>query len=193
MVIATVADDVADAREQQLQMFVDLGGGADGCSARAAHGLAGDGNRRGDALDAFCLGLVELLQKLTGVGRKTLDVAALTLGVQRVECQARLAAAADAAEGDQPMVRQIQVDILQIVDRHTAEANRLRGCRAVPIWGRRHGCTLWRDSQAAGKLLILQDTAPGVPADTTARGDQWQETACGCYDGWIGGACMVVR
>ena len=93
------AGDLAHVGEEQLDVFVDL---------RALPTVARlerstffrVTHRRRDALDALGLGLVELLEELPRVGREALDVPPLALGVERVEGQARLAAAADAAEGD---------------------------------------------------------------------------------------------
>ena len=53
--------------------------------------------------------------ELAGVGRERLDVAALTLGVERVESQRRLAAARDAGDDHQLEARQRQVNVLEVV------------------------------------------------------------------------------
>ena len=104
-------------------MLVDLGCAADSGSTRLADVLPRDRDRRGDALDALGFGLVKLLQELAGVGRKALDVPSLPLSVQRVQRETRLATAADAAEGDQLSVRQIQVDAAEIVYGNAPETN----------------------------------------------------------------------
>ena len=75
----------AGAGEQQAQVIVDLGDGADG-RARVVRGrLLLDGNRRRQALDQVDVGLLHQLQKLPGVGRQRFDVAPLTLCIQGVE------------------------------------------------------------------------------------------------------------
>jgi len=63
----SVANDLADAGKQQLQVFVDLSRAADGGPIRSADIFSRDGNRRGNSFDAGCVGFVELLQKLSGV------------------------------------------------------------------------------------------------------------------------------
>ena len=102
--------------------------------------LLGHGDGRRNAVDPLGLGLFQPLEELPRVGRKALDVAALSLGVERVEGQAALAAAAEAAEHDQLPMRDVQVDRLQVVDpnapqRDVAEAAPLSfwemGVRAV--------------------------------------------------------------
>jgi hypothetical protein len=77
----------ADPREQQAQVIVDLGDGADGRSRVARRRLLLDRDGGGEALDRLDLGLLHHLQELPGVGGQGLDVAALPLGVDGVEGQ----------------------------------------------------------------------------------------------------------
>ena len=86
---ADVAVRHADAREEQSQVVVDLGDGAHGRAGIARGGLLVDGDRRRQAFDELDVGLVHLPEELTSVGREALDVAALALGVDRVEGQRR--------------------------------------------------------------------------------------------------------
>ena len=81
----------ADAGEQQAEVVVDLGDGADGRAGVAGRGLLVDRDGRRQALDEVDVGLVHLPEELAGVGRQRLDVAALALGVDRVERQRGLA------------------------------------------------------------------------------------------------------
>ena len=75
------------AREQQLQMVVELGHGADR-GTRAFDGIVLiDGDRRGNALDTVDSRPIHAVQELARVGREGLEVAALSLGVQGVEHQ----------------------------------------------------------------------------------------------------------
>ena len=88
---AVVAERMADAREQQAQVIIDLGDGGDG-RARIARGrLLLDRNRRRESLDRIDVRLLHLLQELARVGRERLDVAPLAFGVNRVEGERRLA------------------------------------------------------------------------------------------------------
>ena len=89
-----------DARVEQAQVVVDLGDRADR-RARVADGrLLVDRDRRRQALDEVDVGLVHLAEELPGVGRQRLDVAALALGEDRVEREARLARAGQPGEHD---------------------------------------------------------------------------------------------
>ena len=77
------------AGEQQFQMIINLRHRAHG-RARRAYGIGlVDRNSRRDALDAVDLGLVHAVQKLARIGREGFDVAALPLGVERVEDERR--------------------------------------------------------------------------------------------------------
>ena len=83
--------------------------------------LSRDGDRRGQAVDPLGGRLIEPLQKLPRVERKALDIPPLPLGIERVERQARFAASADAAEHDQLVLRNVEIDMLQIVDGNAAQ------------------------------------------------------------------------
>ena len=61
------------------------------------------------------------LEELPGVGGKALDVAALPFGIERIECQAALAAAAEAAEHDQLAMGNVQVDGPQVMNSHAPQ------------------------------------------------------------------------
>ena len=105
----------ADAGEEQAQVVVDLGDGADRRPRVAGRRLLVDGDGRGQALDEVDVGLVHLAEELAGVGAQRLDVAPLALGVDRVEGQAGLARAGQAGEHDEPLAGQLDVDVLEVV------------------------------------------------------------------------------
>ena len=75
----------ADAREQQAQVVVDLGHRADGRARVLARRLLLDRDRRRQAVDVIDVRLLHHLEELARVGRQALDVAALALGIDRVE------------------------------------------------------------------------------------------------------------
>ena len=112
---AVVAVRVADPGPQQPQVVVDLGDGADRGARVARGGLLVDRDGRRQALDRVHVGLVHLAQELARVGRQRLDVAALALGVDRVEGKAGLAGARQPGDHDQGVARQPEVEILQVV------------------------------------------------------------------------------
>ena len=82
----------ADPREQQPQVVVDLGDGPDRRARVARGALLVDRDRRRQAVDLVDVRLLHLPEELAGVGAQALDVAALALGVDRVEGEAALAA-----------------------------------------------------------------------------------------------------
>ena len=98
---AVVAVRVSDPREQHPQVVVDLGDRADRRARVARGGLLVDRDRRREALDEVDVGLLHLPQELPRVGGQRLDVAALALGVDRVEGERGLARAGQAREDDQ--------------------------------------------------------------------------------------------
>jgi hypothetical protein len=60
-------------------------------------------------------GLVHLAEELPGVRRERLDVAALALGEDGVERQARLARTGEPGEDDQGVPGQVETDVTQVV------------------------------------------------------------------------------
>ena len=112
---AVVAVRMAHPRPQQSQVVVDLRDRADRRARVPRGGLLVDRDGRREALDRVDVGLVHLAQELAGVGGQRLDVAALALGVDRVERQARLAGPRQARDHDQRIARQPQVEILEVV------------------------------------------------------------------------------
>ena len=83
-----VAGEPAHARPEHAQVVVDLGDGAHRGARVAAGRLLLDGDGGGQAADGVVERLVHLPEELPGVGGQALDVAALALGVERVEGQA---------------------------------------------------------------------------------------------------------
>jgi hypothetical protein len=131
---------VADARVEQAQVVVDLGNRAHGRARVVAGRLLLDRNGRGQPLDQVDVGLFHDLQELPGVGRQRLDVAALAFGVERVEGERGLAGAGEARDDDQPVARQVEADVLQIVSAGPAHADvvevrdaGLAGIAALPV------------------------------------------------------------
>jgi hypothetical protein len=117
------AKDLADAGEEEAQVVVDLGGGADGGARVAAAGALLDGDRGGEALDEVGVGLGELGEELARGGAEALDVAALALGEDGVEGEAALARAGGAGDDDELAAREVEVDALQVVGAGAADAD----------------------------------------------------------------------
>ena len=112
---AAPAEQRGGAREQQLQVIVELGHRADG-RARGAHRVRlvdGDGGR--NSRDRLDLRLVHAVEELPGVGREGLDITPLAFRVQGVEHQRRLARARHAGDDDQLVERQVEIEALQVV------------------------------------------------------------------------------
>ena len=104
---AIAAVEHRGAREQELQVVVELGHRADGRARRADGVRLVDRDRGRDALDPVDLRLVHAVEELARVRRERLDVAALALGVDRVERERRLARAAHARHDDELVERQV--------------------------------------------------------------------------------------
>ena len=115
MRVAVGAVRDADPREQQAQVVVDLGDGPDGRSRVARGALLVDRDGRRQAVDLVDVGLLHLTQELARVGAQALDIPPLALGVDGVERQAGLAAAGQPGDDDEPVARERDVDVLEVV------------------------------------------------------------------------------
>ena len=82
-----------------------------------------DGNGRREPVDMIERRLLHLPDELPRVGAQALDVAALPLGIDRIEGERRLARARQAGDHHQRVARHIHVDILQIVLARAAHAD----------------------------------------------------------------------
>jgi hypothetical protein len=63
----------------------------------------------------------------TSVGGERLDVPALAFGVDGVEGERRLAGSRETGDDDQPIARQVDVDVLQVVDAGAADGDPVVG------------------------------------------------------------------
>ena len=145
------------AGEQQPQVVVDLGDGADRRPRVAVGRLLVDRHRRRQALDEVDVGLVHLAEELPRVGRQRLDVAALALGEDRVERQRGLARPGQPGEDDQRVTREL-------------DRRRRGGCaRGHPAtmswscWGRRAGTAEVTRPIVGGRTDSARPSRPRAP------------------------------
>ncbi len=71
---------------------------------------------RRQSLYPVAFGLVETAEKLTCICRQALYISPLPLGIERVECQRRLAGAGQTGDDDETVAGQFNIDIFQVVD-----------------------------------------------------------------------------
>ena len=128
---AAAAEQLRRAREQELQVVVQLRHGADR-RARSAHrvGLVDRDGRR-YAVYGVDLRLVHAVEELSRVWRKSFDVAALAFRVERVEHQRRFARARHAGDDDQLVQRECQREVFEIVLARTRNGDRVFTDRQV--------------------------------------------------------------
>ena len=89
----------------------------------------------------FDVRLVHLLEELARVGRERLDVAALALGVERVEGERGLARAGEPGDHHELVARDVEVDVLEVVLAGTADRDpSSRIVLSNPIQGRSLPC-----------------------------------------------------
>ena len=128
---ASAAEESGVACEEKLQVVVDLRHGAHRRARRPdLVGLVdGDGGR--DPVDPVGAGPVHAIEELAGVGGEGLDVAALALGVHRVEGERGLPGTAHPGNDDELAEGQVEVDRLQVVLAGSTDGDRALRRRAV--------------------------------------------------------------
>ena len=95
--------------------MIDLGQRRDRALAAAARGALLDRDRRRNAEDRIDVGPRGGLHELARVGVERFEVAALALGEHDIECKRRFAAAGHAGDDGEPVARNLDVDVLEIV------------------------------------------------------------------------------
>ena len=98
--------------EQQLQMVVQLGHRADGRTRSAHRVRLVDRDRRRHPVDPVDRRPVHAVKKLPGIGRESLDITPLALGIQGVEHQARFTRTAGPGHDGQLAGADVQVNVL---------------------------------------------------------------------------------
>ncbi len=137
--------------EQQPQVIGRLRSGSDGRATRSGNVSVGYRDGRRNAVDPLGLRLLEPLEELPGVGREALDVPPLPLGIEGIQRQAAFAAAAEPAQHNQPVLRQVQVDSFEVVDRDSTQRNVARNAHAAYHFApRKPGQTTIIPRRAAG-------------------------------------------
>ena len=90
----------------------------------------------------FDVGLLHQFEELPRIGRQALDIAALALGIDRVEGERGFARARQPGDHHQAVARQFDIDVLEVVLPRAADAD---------------------------LLLHAKDLTAGPPADATVR------------------------
>ncbi len=114
-----------DPGEEQAQVVVDLGDGADGGAGVVGGGLLLDGDGRRQPLDVVQVRFVHHRQELPGVGGEGFHVAALSFRIDGVEGERGFAGPGQPGEYDQPIPRQVQVQVFKVVGAGAANADRV--------------------------------------------------------------------
>ena len=112
-----------EAGEEEFQVIVDLGERADGRAGGADVVFLLDGDGRRDALDGIDERLVHAVEELPDVGRERLHVAALPLGIERVEGERGFPRSGRAGDDGEFPERDVEVEAPQVVLAATTEGD----------------------------------------------------------------------
>ena len=116
---------LAESRDDDPQVIVNLGDRADRAAGRVAGVLLLDGDGRRKALDVIQPRLLHLVDELPGVGTEAFHVTPLAFGVDRIHGQRGLAAAAGTAADGHLVAGNLDVDALEVVLPGAADLDRL--------------------------------------------------------------------
>src|SRR5581483_9108712 len=152
---ALVAEGVADAREKQPQIIIDLGYRRDRRTRIARAALLLDRDRRRQSLDRVNVRLLHLFEELSRVGRERFDIPTLALRIDRVKGQRRFARAAEPCDHHQLVARNLEIEVLEIVLARALDNDAVHRS-SLPRESRR-----WRDTR--------RGTAPGPCAPRPPR------------------------
>jgi len=106
---------LANRRIKNAQIVVYFRSRRDGRTGVASGRTLLDGDGRREPFNEIDIGLLHLVEKLPGVGRKALDVTALALGVKGIEGKGGFARTAQAGHHDQLLARDFQRQIFEIM------------------------------------------------------------------------------
>ena len=112
---ALVAVLFPDTRIQESQIVVNLRNCPDRRAWIFRGGFLIDCNGRRQSFDLVHIRLADTVEELSGIGGERLDIAALPFGVEGIERQRTLAAAADTGDDYKGVFGYFKVDIFQIV------------------------------------------------------------------------------
>ena len=157
---------LADARPEEPHVVVDFGDRGDGGSRIPGRGLLVDGDCGREPLDEVHVGLVHLAEELAGVGGEGLDVSTLSLGIDGVEGQRGFARAGEAGDDDEPIPRDLDGDVLQVVLPRAADDELIGGHPESPFLASNGRWTLHRDCAIPP---AQEAEALGAPAGRQAR------------------------
>ena len=105
----------ADVGIEQAEIIVYFRDGRDRGTRIGAGGALFDGDGRGKPLDVADFRLAHAVEELAGVGGEAFDVAALSLGVERVERERGLAGAGKPGDDGETVTRDRDVDVFQVM------------------------------------------------------------------------------
>ena len=106
---------LARTRVEQSEKVVNLGSGAYGRTRIFRHGLLLDGDDRAQSRYLIDVGTLHIAYEVPCVRRKCLDITPLPFGVYGVECQRRLAAAAQPCDDRELVAGYVYIYIFEVV------------------------------------------------------------------------------
>ena len=124
----------AGSGEEDAEVVIDVGHGADRRAGVATDRLLFNRNYRREAIDCIDLGLLQLGHKFARKGRERLQKAALPLGVDRLKGERRFARSTQPGHDDQLVTGDLDINVLQVVLPCALDRNRLSHSSLLVHW-----------------------------------------------------------
>ena len=122
-----------DGRVEKVQVARNVGHRSDGRARVACHGLLLDRDDRRESEHEVDVGLRDLRDESFGEARERLHVTPLPFGVDGVEREARLSGTRKSRDDDEAVARDLDRDVLEVVDARPLHGNRCAGGGASVI------------------------------------------------------------
>ena len=110
-------------RIEKSEVVVYLGNSSHGRTGVLGGGLLVYGYSRRESLYAVHIGLFHLSEEHSRVGRKALDIAALTVGVYCIEGEGGFSRTRQTCHNDELVTRKLEVDVLEVIFSCTLDYN----------------------------------------------------------------------
>ena len=148
---------LADAGEEESEVVVDFGDGADGGARVVGGAFLVDGDGGGESVDGVGVGLVGHLEELPGVGRQGFHVSALAFGEDGVEGEGGFSGAGDAGDDREPVAGEGDGDVFEVVNARADDADFLHDGCGVRLCERRGagGRGGWEWESRGGVYIFL--------------------------------------
>ena len=159
---------IAGTRIEQTEEVVDFRHRADGGTRIFVGGFLFDADHGRKTADLVYIGPFEIVEKVSGVGRKSFNITTLTFSINGVEGQRRFSATTQSGDNSEGVARDIDVDILEVMHAGTEHLDLtvlkslVLFCHVVVVSTRTAGTIFFEPAQEIDGFLDVVVAAVGT-------------------------------